>query len=608
MTLRRWNIRHVESVLAAAPAFAPFPRSGTAEVETLKQRVGARPLGDLLATAARDASSPIPALPASLYHEFRETGGREGYEDAQRDRRNMLYRLVMAEWLEGRGRFAPAIEDLTWARLEETNWAWPAHAGDLDPPDRPTVDLAAAMTALDMAELDYLVGERLPPNLRARLRAEVERRVVRPFLERSDHWWLHTTPEKQVSNWTAVCVAGAVGSALYLEADTARLAAIVTRGLHSLADYLDTFDPQGGSSEGPDYWTYGFGNYAVLADLLHQRSGGAIDLLAGDTLRDIASFPIRTMLAPGVWASFSDSDSNPVFHPSLLTLLARHMNLPDLLGLGMRNDFTVANFNQFAWPLRQFAWPLPEDPAPVRLAPHDWYDEMGWMISRLDPDDPASLRLAAKGGHNDEMHNQNDVGSFMVVAGGAVVLTDPGRGRYSKSYFGPERYGNLMASSRGHSVPVVNGHEQAEGREHSARVLHHSHAKDADRLELDMAAAYPAAAGIARLERRLTFDRTVPGGRVLVDDSYGFAGGDGEFQSVLVTPLDVTTGNGTVEIGETGAGVRVEYDAAGIAVALDRHEQVEKQYQPAVDLTRVVFTPRHQSREGRVALAISPLG
>ena len=172
MTLRRWNIRHVESVLAAAPAFAPFPRSGTAEVETLKQRVGARPLGDLLATAARDASSPIPALPVSLYHEFRETGRREGYEDAQRDRRNMLYRLVMAEWLEGRGRFAPAIEDLTWARLEETNWAWPAHAGDLDPPDRPTVDLAAAMTALDMAELDYLVGDRLPPNLRARLRAE----------------------------------------------------------------------------------------------------------------------------------------------------------------------------------------------------------------------------------------------------------------------------------------------------------------------------------------------------------------------------------------------------------------------------------------------------
>ncbi len=206
------------------------------------------------------------------------------------------------------------------------------------------------------------------------------------------------------------------------------------------------------------------------------------------------------------------------------------------------------------------------------------------------------------------MHNQNDVGAFMVVAGGKVVLTDPGRGRYSKSYFGPERYGNLMASSRGHSVPVVNGHEQAAGRTHAARVLHHSHGDDADRLELDMAAAYPAEAGLERLERRITFDRSVRGGRVLLEDSFAFATGDGEFQSVLVTPLSVSAGNGTVEIGQSGAGLRVDYDAAGIAVTLDRHEQVEKQYQPAVDLTRVLFTPRRQSREGRVALEISPLG
>ncbi len=608
MDLRRWNVRDVESVLAAAPDFAPFPRSGSPELEALKTGLGADALPRLLTDAERDAQCAIPALPARLYHEFREIGRREGYEDAQRERRNMLYRLVMAEWLENKGRFVPAIESLTWARLEETNWAWPAHARELDHPDRPTVDLAAAMTALDLAELDYLVGDRLAPNLRARLRAEVERRVVGPFLHRSDLWWLHTTPDKQVNNWTAVCVAGAVGAALYLERDISRLAAIVTRGLHSLADYLETFDPQGGSSEGPDYWTYGFGNYAVLAHLLHQRSGGAIDLLTGQFLRDIALFPVRTMLAPGVWASFSDSDSNPVFHPSLLTLLARHMDLPELLGLGMHNDFAVAGFNQFVWPLRQFTWPLPANAEPVQLTRHDWYDEMAWMISRLVPEDRASLRLAAKGGHNDEMHNQNDVGSFLVVAGGKVVLTDPGRGRYSKAYFGPERYGNLMASSRGHSVPVVNGHEQAEGREHAATVLHHSHGEDADRLELEMAAAYPKEARLERLTRRITFDRSARGGRVLLEDSFAFAAGDGEFQSVLVTPLSVNTGNGTVEIGDNGAGLRVGYDASELTVALDRHPQVEKQYQPAVDLTRVVFTPRQHSRDGRVTLEISPLG
>ncbi|MBJ3784584.1 heparinase II/III domain-containing protein [Devosia sediminis] len=607
MTLRRWNVRHVGLVLDATPDFAPFPRSGSPELAALKTRLGDAVINDLIAAASSDMEAPIPALPASLYHEFRETGRREGYEDAQRARRNRLYRLTLAEWLEGQGRFLPALEDVAWARLEETNWAWPAHARDLDRPDHPTLDLAAAMTALDMAELDYLIGERLSPNLRLRIRSEVERRAVGPFLARDDHWWLHTTPQKQVNNWTAVCVAGVVGAALYLDTDSNRLARIVTRGLHSLADYLETFDREGGSSEGPDYWTYGFGNYVVLAQLLHARTNGAIDLLDGDFVKSIARFPLNTMLAPGVWVSFSDSDSNPVFHPGLLTYLAEHLELPGLRGLGMANDFRVETFNQFCWPLRQSAWPLPENAAPAQVGKHDWYDEMGWMMSRLDPTDPHSLCLAAKGGHNDEMHNQNDVGSFMVVSGGKVVLTDPGRGRYSKSYFGPERYQNLFASSRGHSVPMVNGFEQAEGRDHAAEVMMHEHGVEADRLELDMAAAYPEAAGLAALRRNLTLDRRTPDGRVLLADDFEFTGTDGLFQSVLVTPLAAEAGNGTVRIGDTSAGVVVHYDAAELDVAFDRHEGAEKQYQPAVDLTRVVFTPRQKSRKGRLALEISPL-
>ena len=607
MDLRRWNVRHVRQVLSVAPAFAPFPQTDSAELASLKARLGDPIIADLLAHAERDVETPMPALPARLYHEFREIGRREGYEDAQRQRRNMLYRLTLAEWLGGQGRFLPALEEIAWARLEETNWAWPAHARELDRYEEPTLDLAAAMTALDMAEMDYLIGERLSPNLRARLRVEVERRAMGPFLLRNDHWWLHSTPEKQVNNWTAVCVAGAVGAALYLEADIDRLAEIVTRGLHSLADYLETFDREGGSSEGPDYWTYGFGNYVVFAQLLHARTGGAIDILESPFVRDIAQFPLRTMLGPGVWASFSDSDHNPIFHPGLLTHLARHLDLPDLLGLGMQNDFAVDQFNQFAWPLRQYAWPLPEEAAPARPGPHDWYDEMAWMVSRLDPADPKALRLAAKGGHNDEMHNQNDVGSFMVVASGKVVLTDPGRGRYSKAYFGPDRYQNLFASSLGHSVPVINGYEQAPGRDRKADVIEHVHSAAEDRLALEMASAYPDEAGLKRLERRLTLRRDVPAGRVELDDRYEFAAGAGQFQSVLVTPLGAQLDGGSVVVGEPGAGVSIAFDHNEIEVGFDRRERQEKQYQPAVDLTRIVFTPRQQNREGRVALAISPL-
>ncbi|KQX40344.1 hypothetical protein ASD04_06865 [Devosia sp. Root436] len=605
MELRRWNVKHVRMVLDSAPAFTPFPRG--ASVGEVRGRVGEAAVAQLLAAAEADRSAPIPALPAELYLEFQRNGRREGYEDAQRQRRNMLYRLTLAEWLDGKGRFTAAVENIAFARLEETNWAWPAHARTLDFPDRPTVDLAAAMTGLDLAELDYLLGDTLSPGLRARLRSETDRRTIRPFLERNDHWWLHTTPARQVNNWTAVCVAGVVGAACYFVDDLDRLAEIITRGLHSLADYLETFDSQGGSSEGPDYWSYGFGNFVVLAHLLAARTGGAIDLLDNPQVRDIARFPVRTVLTQGLWASFSDSDSNPNFHPGLLSHLADRLDLPELTELGMRNDFVVDHFNQFVWPLRQYAWPLPDKHVAFGGTAHDWYGDMAWMISRLDPADPGSLRLAVKGGHNDEMHNQNDVGSLIVVNKGRVVLTDPGRGRYSKAYFGPDRYQNIMASSRGHSVPVVNGHEQAEGAERAASVVGHSHGADRDVLTIDMAAAYPEAAGLIQLRREVALDRQAPGGRITLNDSFAFANGGGDFQSVLVTPLDVEIGANDVRIGDADGGVRVRFDPARVAVTTETHRGVEKQYAPSVDLTRVLFTARERPGRGAVTLEIAPL-
>ena len=49
--------------------------------------------------------------------------------------------------------------------------------------------------------------------------------------------------------------------------------------------------------------------------------------------------------------------------------------------------------------------------------------------------------LAAKGGHNGEMHNQNDVGNLIVHAFGESLVADLGRGRYTRAYFGPARSG-----------------------------------------------------------------------------------------------------------------------------------------------------------------------
>lgn len=196
--------------------------------------------------------------------------------------------------------------------------------------------------------------------------------------------------------------------------------------------------------------------------------------------------------------------------------------------------------------------------------------------------------------------------TFTPFPRGAAVASVRARvGEAAVAQFGLERYRNIMTSSRGHSVPVVNGHEQEEGAERAARVVEHSHGADRDLLSIDMAAAYPAQAGLTELRRSVALDRQVPGGKVTLSVSFAFANGGGEFQSVLVTPLGVEIGTDDVGIGDAQGGVR--FDPASVAVSTETHRGVEKQYAPSVDVTRVLFAAKARACRGEVALEIAPL-
>ena len=123
----------------------------------------------------------------------------------------------------------------------------------------------------------------------------------------------------------------------------------------------------------------------------------------------------------------------------------------------------------------------------------------------------------------------------------------------------------------------------------------------------ELAAAYPEAAGLTELRRQVALDRQAPGGKVTLSDGFAFANGGGDFQSVLVTPLDVEIGTDAVRIGDAAGGVRVRFDPASVVVSTETHRGVEKQYAPSVDLTRVLFATRERTSRGEVALEITPL-
>jgi len=107
--------------------------------------------------------------------------------------------------------------------------------------------------------------------------------------------------------------------------------------------------------------------------------------------------------------------------------------------------------------------------------------------------------FAAKGGHNCEPHNHNDIGSFIIVTSDDdIPLADFGCAIYRKETFDPQkRYTLFNNSSRGHSVPIVNGEYQKDGKNFAARNVK---AGD-DFFEADIEGAYEANA-VKKINRR----------------------------------------------------------------------------------------------------------
>ena len=632
--LSKYNASDIELILSTENPPPLFPPATNRDAwEQLSRQRGSDIVQAIIENAERAAKADIPSLPASLYLEFKRNGERAGYQQPRNIRRQNLTALVLGECFEHKGRFLDPIMDLAWAICEESSWASPAHQGELTDLDFPIIDLNSSLAGTLLAEMEALLGKELDPHVGKRIRDEVDRRLFQPYLTRHDHWWMYNTQVRHMNNWTAVCNSNIVMTALYLERDFIRLSEIIARAARSLDDYLDTYDIDGGSSEGPGPWIFGFSNYTIMAQMLDHRSKGRLNFLKGDIFRKIAEFPIKTYMGGGNWVNFADTESNTTFADGFLIYAAKHFDIPELITLyhdQKQRGVIIDRETELPWMLRRLFWMPEEIPSkPVQIIPnkHDWYSGMHWMFARMDPTDPDALVLAAKGGHNGEMHNQNDVGSFILQLNGEQLIADIGRGRFTRFYFGATRYEDFSCQSYGHSCPVPNGQmqgpltaaerlgdgnwadnftEEMRGSNYHATLVEHRADDMIDLMKIEMKKAYPAVSDLDSLVRTIAFHRdTVQGWVELVDD-VRFTNQPGTFESVLTTFGRVKIGNDNVIIeGEKGR-LQINYDAQIVQARVDLRENVPLTL-GICDVSRIVFEFPQAQQSGTIRLEMRPI-
>lgn len=444
-------------------------------------------ISDLAPKAERLLAVPTLSLPYSAFRLFHETGSRVEYENAYFAHRKKLSAFCgMALAKPEEGKWLTALADVIWAILDEFTWALPAHipAGASSEAAVTRIDLFAAETAMGLAEVCEIFAERLPDAVTDRVRYEVRRRVVDPYVRNCPH------NRFGINNWSAVCACG-VGSAMIELGFDAEFQAAKENLLANMNDFLKSYNDDGCCMEGPLYWSYGFAFFCYFAELLEEYTAGEIAFFAAEKVKKIALFADDMFLSENHVIPFSDSPHELGFDRGIFRLLGSRFGTkqpPEQYENRFGDDVRY----RFAAFIRNLFWDFPVQERKTKATACRFYPDAAWYITKK-----GDRLLAAKGGHNDEPHNHNDVGSFVFFADGAFLLDDPGWVKYDKDYFGKDtRYKNPVAASRGHSVPLFDGKEQQPGKDRRAKVLQ----ADENAFAIEFSAAYDGC--VDRLERR----------------------------------------------------------------------------------------------------------
>lgn len=447
-------------------------------------------------------------LPWTVFAENKQTGNRVNYEAQCFEKRRQMAALVMAEIIEGKGRFMGDIIDGMGSFCEETWWGIPAHYPKAVPlSELQEVDLFNAETASLIVWTKYMLEKQFDtysPDLNQRIDQEIERRILQPAVEKN-YWW-----KTAGMNWNPWICSNWLACVLICEKDEARKAEAINQIRKATQAFIDAYPEDGGCDEGPGYWDRAAASMFEIMRLLNYDS-------SEPKIQKMAAYAYKTYIGNDYCICFADAHENKavqqvnIVYPFGLWLNDQTMRAfgaylgrtrgvltnPAALYNKSGNFPTLGRELFFLRYVRDFIAEKPSEP----LLKDVWLPDLQIMTARR-----GSLFVAMKGGTNGESHNHNDVGSFIVYAPQehsplssslSPLFIDPAVGEYTAKTFSDDRYSIWTMQSQYHNLPQINGIDQKDGKEYTAKMICH---KDGQ-LTLDIAGAYPAEAAVKSWKR-----------------------------------------------------------------------------------------------------------
>ena len=530
------------SKLLPVDAWHPYPRWGErAGWQAVPADIHAR----IVAQAEADQKTGWSAILATSFLEFKRNGNRSRYEAQSFGRRDQLKSLVLAECLEGKGRFMDDIANGIWLICEESFWGAPAHlymqkAGPgLPDITDPVIELFGAETVQLLAWTKYLLAEQLDgvsPLINKRIHIEAERRILKPARERNDFWWMGfetNTRTARLNNWTPWINSNLMVANLVLEEDPKLRVFETTRILKSLDAYLNQYWPDAGEEEGPGYFSASPMCYFEAVSMIDAATGKSSNILTNPFIDAMGRYILNAHICGDNYIDYGDAHVHAGPDGDLLYRYGKAVHDEQLAAFGAyyaaKRGLTSRQESgeEHGVRLPSMSRALPEvlGVAELRSAPGEdalirdsYYPDLGLVTARVKEDSADGMYFAVLAANNGRSHSHNDTGSYIIYQDCEPVAIDVGVEAYTAKTFSPERYTIWTMQSAYHNLPTIGGVMQHNGVEFKATDRKHSTDDKRATYSFNIAAAYPREAGVKSWVRTVTLDRVQ--NRITVEEDF----------------------------------------------------------------------------------------
>jgi hypothetical protein len=480
----------------------------------------------IIAEAEKLQNEPIPETAEDDYMRFYETKTKSyneinrDYENKFHQRRNRLFRLVLAECFEDKGRFIRSIEETVLALCMEPNWTVPWEDGEAKKfkGESQAIDYQIARTAWNLATVHYWLQKKLSANTRELINNSIRTRVFSVFEEAvlTDNYGLIGWAN-EANQTNAMCHAAVVGSALALIDPADIRAKYIASAEINVEKFLQIFTRDGYFPDGAWAWNEGYGSFLLLAETLYQATGGRIDMFRRPNIKETALYGPRMEITQDVYESFGNRwrGDRPVLFPTAFVSKRFQMGLTEIenkapfFGVGPGHLYMVGIYCFPNSATEQKGIASGKEIPPLETFRSE-FPLNGVMILRTGKKESGQIGVQLKGGNNDERSNHSDVGTYVVALNGGTPLCDIGA-RYNRHglVINDIMESNLV-NSFGHPVPRINEHLQKNGKGTVVPLLLREYTDEKDTLQFDLQYVYEwkDPKEVKELTRTFIFDRT----------------------------------------------------------------------------------------------------